>query len=244
MAATVHTLDFTDPPPAGRRECEKRQVRISGSLAFVPLTRGLEAVIDAQDAIIAGSHKWHAAKRGATYYAARSVAKNGGKRAIIYLHREILGDAADGFYVDHIDGNGLNNVRANLRAATHKQNCRNARVKKSNTSGFRGVYYSKRDRNWVAQITVDRKTTNLGRFATAQDASRAYAIASAAHHKEFGVGQNRSACDLCGEDAVELRLMDGDGWTADTFTCRECFGTHDGPDFTDLDLIQEAIRHV
>jgi hypothetical protein len=54
----------------------------------------------------------------------------------------------------------------------------------------------------------------------------------------------RESCDFCGEWHPELRLMQFDGWTADSNTCRECFGTHDGPDFTDLALIQEAIRYA
>lgn len=54
----------------------------------------------------------------------------------------------------------------------------------------------------------------------------------------------RECCDLCGDWHTELRLEDCDGWTADTFICRACFGTDDGPDFTDLPLVQEAIKHV
>jgi hypothetical protein len=54
----------------------------------------------------------------------------------------------------------------------------------------------------------------------------------------------RQLCDFCGEWAVELRLIDHDGWTADSLTCRECFGTHDGPDFSDLPLTQKAVAHV
>ncbi len=55
---------------------------------------------------------------------------------------------------------------------------------------------------------------------------------------------NRDTCDFCGDWHKELRLIDHKGWTVDSHTCRECFGTHDGPDFTDLALIQEAFRHA
>lgn len=55
---------------------------------------------------------------------------------------------------------------------------------------------------------------------------------------------DREECDFCGDWHTELRLIDHQGWTVDSHTCRECFGTHDGPDFTQMQLIQEAIRHV
>lgn len=51
-------------------------------------------------------------------------------------------------------------------------------------------------------------------------------------------------CDFCGDWHVELRLLDFDGWTADSNICRECFGRFDGPDFTDFPLVQKAISHA
>ena len=55
---------------------------------------------------------------------------------------------------------------------------------------------------------------------------------------------DRQECDFCSDWHVELRLIDHQGWTVDSITCRECFGTDDGPDFKDLELVQEAIRHA
>lgn len=55
---------------------------------------------------------------------------------------------------------------------------------------------------------------------------------------------DRQECDFCSDWHVELRLIDHQGWTVDSVTCRECFGTHDEADFTDLELVQGAIRHV
>ena len=51
-------------------------------------------------------------------------------------------------------------------------------------------------------------------------------------------------CDFCGDWHVELRLLDFDGWTANSNTCAACFGEFDGPSFTDLPLVQKAISHV
>lgn len=55
---------------------------------------------------------------------------------------------------------------------------------------------------------------------------------------------DREECDFCGDWHTELRVIDHQGWTVDSITCRECFGTHDGPDFTDLELLQKEIRHA
>jgi hypothetical protein len=65
-------------------------------------------------------------------------------------------------YIDHIDHNPLNNSINNLRGVTHKDNCRNQAMSKSNTSGVKGVYWRKDTSRWAAQIMVDGKTIALG----------------------------------------------------------------------------------
>jgi hypothetical protein len=87
------------------------------------------------------------------------------------MHRAILEGAPQ---VDHIDGDGLNNQRSNLRPATQAQNMANSRKYSTNTSGFKGVGWHKAAKKWRADITFDYKTRYLGLFPTAEDAARAY----------------------------------------------------------------------
>ena len=106
----------------------------------------------------------HVDSRSSTKYLYRCI--NGTTRK---FHREILNCPAE-LTVDHIDGNGLNNYLSNLRIVTQKENSRNCRQNINNTSGITGVSYL-RDRNrWFAQIKVDYKTINLGRFKTKEEA--------------------------------------------------------------------------
>lgn len=89
----------------------------------------------------------------------------------IKMHRFILGVTDRNLEVDHIDGNGLNNQRINLRVCTHQQNCFNKKHSPSR-SGFRGV--KQVGSRWMAYITIDGKQKYLGMFPTAPQAARAY----------------------------------------------------------------------
>lgn len=160
-----------------------KPIRIEGSLAYVPLTQGYEAVIDAADAHLVASWNWYAIKDGNTVYAQRSVAT--GERRTVRMHRVLMGDPT-GLLVDHRDGNGLNNIRENLRLATYQQNNHNARLSKRNTSGLKGVSWSKANGKWFAQIRLAGRQRNLGYFQTPEAAHVAYCKASSALHGEFG----------------------------------------------------------
>lgn len=88
------------------------------------------------------------------------------------MHHEILA-VADGLEVDHIDGDGLNNRRSNLREADDVQQGANKRNRK-HSSRFKGVSWDQRKKRWRASIRVAYKLKNLGRFAREEDAARAY----------------------------------------------------------------------
>lgn len=75
--------------------------------------------------------------------------------------------------VDHEDHQRANNKWANLRETTRKDNCRNAKRSKRNTSGTTGVCWDARRRRWFAQITPDRRNINLGYFQSKDDAIQA-----------------------------------------------------------------------
>jgi hypothetical protein len=107
-----------------------------------------------------------------------------GRWSAARMHREIFG-ACDGQLVDHVDGDGLNNRRSNLRIATRAENNRNAAVRKDNTSGFKGVHWHKGDGRWQAQIRVAGKRIRLGAFDTPEAAHAAYCEAAARYHGAF-----------------------------------------------------------
>jgi hypothetical protein len=141
----------------------------------IPLSGGLVTTVDDEDydrVLAAGP--WHADHHAHLVYAARNVQRPDGSASTQRLHTFLMSAA----YVDHHDHNGLNNRRSNLRPASQSQNIANARRRRDNTSGFRGVTFNRRARRWAAQITVDQKTRGLGYFSTAEEAARAYDVAA------------------------------------------------------------------
>lgn len=87
--------------------------------------------------------------------------------------------------LDHKDGNPLNNSLSNLRVAERAQNLRNQGLRKTNSSGYKGVSWNKTYRKWQARIQVDKKQIWLGLFDTVEDAAEQYKQAAKAHHGAF-----------------------------------------------------------
>lgn len=163
---------------------QENAIRIVGDIAYVPLSQGFEAVIDASDVPLVLNRSWYVQKSQNTNYAMSGVKKNG-KRTTELMHRLIAMPPKD-MEVDHIDGDGLNNRRSNLRCATKSQNQRNSRRNCLNTSGFKGVHWYESKRRWQAQIMLNKKQHHLGYFKTAEEAHSAYVAASERLHGEFG----------------------------------------------------------
>lgn len=146
--------------------------------AVIPLTRGLVTVIDQQDADLGVALWWAHPDGGGHIDAARGVRSGDGKKTE-YLHRVILArklrrPLRPGEQVDHIDGNPLNNRRANLRPASHAQNIRNRRVPMTNASGFKGVHWRRGAGKWRAVIRHNGQQRHLGYFNSRIEAARAY----------------------------------------------------------------------
>lgn len=166
-----------------------RPIRIEGNVAFVPLTQGYEAVIDASDVHLVERFNWWAKvstrNDGSIYavYACRTFGPFGGQKRE-YMHRALVVGYPD--TVDHADGNGLNNRRQNLRPATVSQNMQNTRLRANNTSGVKGVSWSPADKRWYAYINVDGKRHRLGAFREIGPAAEAVSVARAAMHGEYG----------------------------------------------------------
>ena len=161
-----------------------RPIRICGDVAYVPLTHGYEAIIDAADVPLVEVKNWYASVRLNTSYA-RSNVTNGTERSHVFIHNFLMGNSK-GLFVDHIDGDGLNNRRCNMRFATHAQNMRNARIRCDSTTGFKGTNFHKQSGKWMARIRVNDKSNYLGLFTSPEEAHAAYCAASEKYHGEFG----------------------------------------------------------
>ncbi len=153
----------------------------------IELTQGLVVLIDDEDYAWLSLNKWMAeaaSNSSRTHYAVRWMTNNQGQRRALRMHRLIIG-AKPGQQVDHIDGDGLNNQRSNLRVATCTENQRNSRLRMDNTSGFKGVSWKKQNNRWQASIRVSRKKTHLGYFRSPVEAALAYDHAALTHFGKF-----------------------------------------------------------
>lgn len=146
----------------------------------IPLTKGLSALVDDEDYEELMKFKWCAHSHG---YAKRDEGGRKSKR-VIYMHR-VVARAMEGDHVDHINGNKLDNTRANLRICTHQENCCNRGVQSNNTSGAKGVSLLKSTGRYMARIKQYGKSKYLGVFATPEEANAAYAKAAKEHFGEF-----------------------------------------------------------
>lgn len=163
-----------------------RHIRIEDDIAYIPLTRGYEAIIDAADVPLVVGCSWIAnisLRRDGSIKVVYARARVFGN--LRTMHRVLL-SAPIGIQVDHKDSNGLNNRRSNLRLATNAENQFNQRPPINNTSGVKGVNWSKVDAKWRARITVTGYQHHLGLFKNIEDAAAAYAQASITMHGDFG----------------------------------------------------------
>ena len=100
------------------------------------------------------------------------------------LHRMLL-SAPFGLEVDHIDGNGLNNQRSNLRLCTHAQNQHNKGPSSRNKTGFKGVSFDNYHGRFAAKIKLNGKQRHIGYFDSAVEAAQAYALEAKRLHGSF-----------------------------------------------------------
>lgn len=135
----------------------------------IPLTRGKVALVDKIYYEQLSKLAWHAQKGGHTYYAVHSL--NGG--GCLQMHRVILGlNDGDGQIADHINRNGLDNRKINLRITTRTINRYNCKMRNNNTSGYRGV--NKQGNQWRAKIGVQGHRKCCGIYNDPISAAVAY----------------------------------------------------------------------
>lgn len=152
----------------------------------IPLTHGKFALVDDCDFEWLMQWKWHVHCSHGTCYAVRTPYRPIDRRHdTVRMHRAIL-NAPKHLLVDHINHNGLDNRRENLRFCTNAQNIQNRRGPQSNsTTGYRGVHWNKFAQKFSAQIAVNGVKIHLGYFNTGVDAARAYEEAARLHYGIF-----------------------------------------------------------
>lgn len=134
---------------------------------------GAVMLVDKDDLYILSFYKWNICKKKFANYATAYIPGSGhvGKR--IYAHRLIMG-AIKGQHIDHINGDGLDNRKKNLRISTNQQNHFNIHKKKRSSSRYKGVTWEKRRKVWVSQICIGGKHIYIGSFRLEKDAAVAY----------------------------------------------------------------------
>lgn len=163
----------------------------------ITLTRGQVALVDPIDSDLA-QFKWNAGRafvKGKYYgfYAVRAM-PIGVKPRSQSLHRVVMERVigrplTSNEFVDHINGNSLDDTRANLRIATRSQNAFNSRRPITNKSGYKGVYWHKDNKIWAAKIKVNQKLIHLGYFHDPEEAHAAYLAAAQKYAGEFARGE-------------------------------------------------------
>lgn len=152
----------------------------------IPLTRGRVAIVDDIDYERMSIFKWSVSCKGSRCYAIRCKLIAPGKYKMVKMHREILGLSDPKDKVDHINMDGLFNVRSNLRVCSQSENMMNRNVQKNSTSGIKGVSWCKNSLKWRAIIKINGVQKFIGRFDCKIEAGKAY---------------DKAASDLFGEYA-------------------------------------------
>ena len=154
--------------------------------AYIYITgRSEPSIIDKEDYDKVKNYRWK--KYQENYAYARKTFNK--KKTITYLHRLVI-DAKEGFDVDHINGNPLDNRKCNLRVVTHQQNCFNRKPNSRNKTGTSGVYWNNRRGEWASCIGIDKKRKFLGYFKNLEDAINARKDAEIKYYGEYRRKEN------------------------------------------------------
>lgn len=142
------------------------------TIRYIPLTKGLYAIVDVGDYDEVNRFLWVAHKDKNITYARRALPRENGVQTDQKMHHLIMGKPPKGLMIDHINGNGLDNRKCNLRFVTNRENCMNRH--RNYTSSYPGVTWNKRSGVWNAQAQVNGKHVHIGTFHKEIDAYNAY----------------------------------------------------------------------
>jgi hypothetical protein len=145
---------------------------------------GHTVIVDDDDAHLATSFKWRVREYSGGNFRACYNLQNNGTQKTLFLHRQIC-QPPECMVVDHINGNSLDNRRANLRICTQAENLRNKRAYANNKTGLKGVHRVSSN-SYRAMISVDKNSIDLGCYPTPEQAHNAYQHASLKYHGQFG----------------------------------------------------------
>ena len=163
MSNAIHALRMWN---ATRQEKVLYGNKRGQAMKTIKLTQGQETMVDDDDFEKLNKYKWHVLKGRRTFYAVRTS-----RESKIMMHRVIC-NVPKGMQVDHIDGNGLNNCKSNLRIVTSRQNNQNKHIKKS--SIYPGVSWCTSRKKWRSDIEINGKQNFIGRFNVEVNAYNAY----------------------------------------------------------------------
>jgi len=165
-----------------------RRLRFGYAFRKIPISMQKFAIVDPEDYSRLKRYKWYARQGPTTCYAVRYISMYEKQdRRNAYMHYLVI-DVPAGLFCDHINHNGLDNRKANLRPATHMQNVWHRRKFRVNsTSKHIGVDWQKDCKKWRARIRYNRKRFSLGLFSSEIAAAKAYDEAAKKYHKEFAV---------------------------------------------------------
>lgn len=130
------------------------------------------------------SHSWCVVRPKRKIYAAMGCRRDDGRKTLKFMHRLLL-NPPQNLQIDHINGNGLDNRRSNLRTCNNQQNNLNKGIYVTNKIGYKGVSFQKEKRKWRARIRVDSHEVFLGYFSDPKKAAIAYNDAAVKYFKDF-----------------------------------------------------------